>query len=320
MFDLACSRERRREAQGFMTPAQAGAFLRAARDLPLEGGRPPESPITRAYFRAMEPADVAEIDSARDPAATSTPDPELAPERGVESVTAVFEILADAGVLDPSDAAAARGPRALLAAAERETADRSLISEHASSHPASEEELAYLANALLAGASIQRRRFTVREASECALATCNLGLENWPSSWRPRDLVTAFQVGRTILHRDVCMHAARGLIEILAGLRCRDRDTYLRLDGLRHGLMRHIGNGEPWHAGDALDVILILDAPAWAALRAAIDETPVIHAALTASRRARRSVGAAEFEFVSHNRQIAAVRDFLTELPALLTQ
>jgi hypothetical protein len=46
------------------------------------------------------------------------------------------------------------------------------------------EEFAFLANAILAGCSIQARSLTPQEASDAAGAVCNLGLENWPAAWR----------------------------------------------------------------------------------------------------------------------------------------
>ena len=58
-------------------------------------------------------------------------------------------------------------------------------------------ELAFLANTLLAGSSIQSRPFTPQEASDAAACICNLGLECWPArwpaatsqgAWWPRDL------------------------------------------------------------------------------------------------------------------------------------
>src|SRR5262249_30802679 len=153
----------------------------------------------------------------------------------------VVEVLREAGVLTPQ-------PRALPAAADQTTSRLSWIEAHLASRPAGADELAYLANAVLAGCSIQGRPFTAREASDGALAISNRGLENWPSHWSEPDLVTAFQVGWTILHRDVCMFAAEELIDVLARLRCRDRDVHLRLEGLRHELIRHVRTREPWRA------------------------------------------------------------------------
>ncbi len=44
-------------------------------------------------------------------------------------------------------------------------------------------ELAFLANTLLAGSSVQSRPFTPQEASDAAACICNLGLECWPARW-----------------------------------------------------------------------------------------------------------------------------------------
>ena len=102
---------------------------------------------------------------------------------------------------------------------------------------ARQEELAALANVLVAGCTIDARAFTPQEASDAVLATCNLGLECWPARWRDggtvsddvlveHDLVTVFQVGWTVLHDDVCVPAASRLLDVLAGLpRARPRDA-----------------------------------------------------------------------------------------------
>ena len=314
MFDLICGREARREQQGYATPAQAHAFLRGGRDLRLDADRPPLSPIARAYFRTIDSSVATDTDTPResvgvDPEAWSDVRSPLEPNR---EDAGVAEILREAGLLTAR-------PRALLGAANGQTSRLALIQTHVASHPASVDELAYLANTMVAGSSIQGRPFTAREASDGAVAICNLGLENWPSHWSDPDLVTAFQVGWTILHRDVCVFAAERLIDVLATIRCTDRDIHLRLDGLRHELIRHVGNREPWRARHSLDVIIMLDAPSWAALLALIDECPVAHAALAASRQRSRTINPTDFEFISQNSQIAAVRDFMASLPAVLT-
>jgi len=58
--------------------------------------------------------------------------------------------------------------------------------------------------------------------------------------------------------------------------------------------------------------------PSWAALCALIDECPVIHAALSASRQRCRAINPSHFEFISQNSQIEAVRDFMASLPSAL--
>ena len=69
-------------------------------------------------------------------------------------------------------------------------------------------------------------------------------------------------------------------------------------------------------------MIAILDTPAWATLLGLIDECPVVHAALAASRQSShiRSVSPSAFEFISENSQIEAVREFMRTLPETLRE
>src|SRR6187549_1792705 len=99
-------------------------------------------------------------------------------------------------------------------------------------------ELAFLANTLLAGSSVQSRPLTPQEASDAAACVCNLGLECSPA--RPsnaflvdHDLVTAFEAGWSVLFRDVGLFVADRLISTLADLHCADADTRRGLDALR---------------------------------------------------------------------------------------
>ena len=62
---------------------------------------------------------------------------------------------------------------------------RTCWSHDPGAHSRRMEELGYLANALMAGCSIQSRPFTAPEAWDAAIAVCNLGLENWPTSLAP---------------------------------------------------------------------------------------------------------------------------------------
>jgi hypothetical protein len=129
-----------------------------------------------------------------------------------------------------------------------------------------------------------------------------------------------FQVGWAVLHSDVSMYAAERLIGVLTGLQCDDRETRTGLDALRIQMTRHWRAGTPWRARDALDIVASLDMPAWAALLALIDECPVLHGAVAASRNRRpRSVSASAFEFISENSQIASVREFMESLAETLS-
>ena len=341
MFDLAFDRERRREKQGFVTPAQARAFLRMSGQLRLEHETmPPADPVARAYFRAIDETTDADADTAqgRLPAQSDAP---LAPEHSADPVAAFVDVLLEAGVL-------AQQPRALLSGPQGHGPRLGRIQAHMqfvldrdpAVYSTRSEELAYLANTIMAGCSIQARPFTAQEASDAAVAVCNLGLENWPSRWlQPKathfaveagtalpddflvghDLVRVFQVGWTVLHDEVSMYAAERLIGVLSRLRCEDHEIQMGLDQLRVEMTRQWRAGAPWRAREALEVMAILDLPAWATLLGLIDECPVIHAVMRASRRSRtRAVSASAFEFISENSQITSIREFLQSLPETL--
>jgi hypothetical protein len=115
------------------------------------------------------------------------------------------------------------------------------------------------------------------------------------------------------------MYAARQLIQVLTGLRNDDRQTQAALNALRIEMKRHVRDGAPWLAREALDVIVLLDMPAWATLLGLIDECPVIPAAIVASRGSgTRAVSASAFEFISENGQIASVHEFMESLAKTL--
>jgi uncharacterized protein DUF6178 len=323
MFDLAFERERRREKQGYVTPVQARAFLQMSRQLPLgHDSAPPDNPIARAYFRGIEWAPA--LDGSADP------------------VAAVVDVLVDAGIL-------AQPPRALLGGSEGPPRLARIQAHMQFAHDRDlavysmrTEEFAYLANTIVAGCSIQARPFTVQEASDAAAAVCNLGLEHWRPRWLQaearcgssavqagtalpddflvdHDLVSVFQVGWTVLHDNVCMYTAERLIGVLTRLRCGDGEIQNELDLLRIEMTRHWQAGAPWRARDALDVITILDMPAWATLLGLIDECPVIHAGMGVSQGSRtREISATAFEFISENSQIASVHEFMRLLPETL--
>jgi len=234
-------------------------------------------------------------------------------------------LLAGAGVL------AQQAPRGLLNAAHDEP-PRHLPRLHAQmqsvfdldpvAHGERNAELAYLANMLIAGCSIQSRPFAAREASDAAVAVCNLGFEKSPhvpgDYLVAHDLIGIFQVGWTALYRDVAIHAAHALIDALSQVRSADDETQSALNMLRVQMRKHVKAGTPWLAEPALDVIAILDKPAWAALVALIAECPVMHAAIAAHGSGALTVDASKFEFISDTTQIAAIRAFLDALPAML--
>jgi hypothetical protein len=200
-------------------------------------------------------------------------------------------------------------------------------------------ELAFLANNLIAGCSIQARAFTPQEAFDAAVGICNLGLEHWPARWPEsavrlaadfggplpdtflldHDLVTAFEVGWAVLHEDVSLLVAGQLGSVLNKMRCVDAEIQDGLHALRRELVRQRDAGTPWRARDALDAIAMLDMPAWVSLNGLMDECPVLHAALTAILEGRTgAISATAFEFITTRRQLDVVREFMARLPGIL--
>ena len=313
LFDLAGARQQRREAQGFGSPAEARAFLESSRRLGLDrGSRPPASPIGHGLAPAPEPGAA--------PGTVTTAE-----------AAAVVDLLVDAGLVAPT-------PRALLAAAPGSSTRlgllqaqmRTLAERDPAACSARQAELAWLANALLAGCTVQTRAFTAQEASDAVTATCNLGLDCWPAAWRGgaplagdflagQDLVTVFQVGWTVLHDDVCVHAVSVLMGVLAALPPHDPETQAGLEALRVELVKHWRAGTAWQARDALDVLATLDLPAWATLLGLIAECPVALSTIDVAGRPRaRTVDPSAFVFISERAQVAAVHAWLATLPQAL--
>jgi hypothetical protein len=331
LFDLAVSREQRRERSGYVPPLQAQAFLAASRGIDLaHASAPGPDPIAAAALRGIEPAD--DVPPGEAPTESLNPsDGETVGADGAAGVAAIVDALLEAGVLQPP----ARGLLAASADEQRRLPIEVLmahVAEHAShAFSARSGELAYLSNVLVAGCPLQSRTFTPEEASKAVLATCNLGLEHWPAHWARgtavppdllvhQELVPLFQVGWTVLHRDVAMRAARGLLDALDGIHVSDREIQAGINALRRDLRQHCGRGEPWRAADAFDVLASLDIPAWAGLLGLIDQCPVLHAVIPALERGRvLRVDPGRFEFFATSGDVAAARRFVATIEQRLT-
>jgi hypothetical protein len=324
MFDLALDRERRREQQGYVTPAQARAFLDLARRPPAEKDAIlAANPVASAYFRSIE-AHAMELaqDAAGSPNDSIASD---APDAAAEELAAVVEVLFDAGILG-------QPPRALPAASSAEpsrvsrieAALRIAVDRDPGAYAARSAELGFLANTLVSGCSVQARPFTPQEASDGALAVCNLGLEHWPVDPPDDllvryDLVAVFHVGWAVLYEQVSVRAARRLAEALSAVQPRDRMVHIGLAALRASVKRALEAGRPWDARGRLDVLTSLDLPAWAVLLGLLDECPVMHAVLAAPRDATvLSVSPTAFEFIAERAHLARIDEFLEGLPQTL--
>ncbi len=216
LHDVTIERERRRSQQGYATPADARAFLEMARQPKhtrseaATTGSIEVNPIVTAYFRAADEAPDSSNESARTPTrvlesstgtspstASRSTDVPVDPTDVPESIGGVIELLTEAGMmperpralLEARQIAARLGspPRGLCAEGWRLTRLRQLMEyvrdTSETAYFTRSRELAFLANTLLAGCSVQSRPFTPQEASDGAASICNLGLEYWPARW-----------------------------------------------------------------------------------------------------------------------------------------
>jgi hypothetical protein len=304
MFDVADERERRRGARGFASPADARAFLQMSRTVTPDTVAP--NPIAGDDIRSVETS--ADNDHAA--IATSAEEVEAAE---LLAAAGVMPLPSPRGLLGGDTQQATRLQRSLQIASERDPM----------AYDERHGELAYLANVLMSGCSIQARPFTPKEAADGVVAICTLGLERItdpPDDYLVgHDLIGVFQVGWGVLYQDVCVFAARALAEMLRDTRVADDDLQASLNLLRVRLLRAIEAGTPWTAAEALDVLTGIDLPAWAALTTLIGECPAIHAGLIASVDRRvLSVDPNAFEFISTPDQLALVRRFMQLLPGIL--
>jgi hypothetical protein len=321
LHDIALEREQRRTQQGYLSAEDARAFLRMARQ-PARRALS-RNPIAAAYFRDLNEtiASVDEPATQEDrPAAESIPDAELA-----ASLDVVAEVMAEAGIQPPQ-------PRALLgpgeAAAARLAPIEPLMEHVLGAHPAAyltrNQELTFLANALLAGCSMYTRSITIQEAWDVAVGVCNLGLEGAPASETylvDHDLIAEFEAGWRLLHEEVSLFVTDRLLAALGELRTVDDDVQRDLDYLRRELKRERRAGTPWRAAESIEVIAILDTPAWACLCGLLSECPVFPDALTAILDGRaRAVSATAFASFTTRAQIDRVREFGGRLRDLLLQ
>jgi hypothetical protein len=309
--------------------------------------QPLRGSLRTAAANAVAMAYLGPSDEEAPPAGAAANPPETTAESSPtgdvsEAVHSVAVLLAEARL-------SGERPRALLEAPAGRGTRRSRVHalmenlrrEDERAFLARNRELAFLANALMAGCSVQARPFSARDASDAALATCNLGLEFWHARWtedglpepaRPvageaavpdllladHDLVEAFQVGWAVLHES-SMFVAGQLIEVLKNVRSIDSRTHESLVILRRELVKQREAGTPWRARDALDVLAILDIPLWHALLGALDECPVLPEVLTAILEGQTGpVSATAFEFVATADQITDIRTFAGRLGPIL--
>jgi hypothetical protein len=293
LFDVKSVRDERRAQRGYVPVADGRAFLEMAR-------RPTRSP----HLDSRNPIAAAHIS---------------------------FDIASGPSLLEEPSRVPRERPKALLASGDEPAARFPRLREMLDEVRARDEsaylsrlhELAFLANAIQSGCSVLSRSFTPQEASEAAAATCNLGLD-LPDSPLPellvhRDLIGLFELGWSALYEHVSMSVARRLEEILEALESVDVEIQADLTALRRALVRATEAGAPWRACGSLDVIAILDLPAWISLTGLLSECPVLPRALTAvlDRRSDR-VDANAFDVISTWDDIGRAQAFMRRLPGML--
>jgi hypothetical protein len=318
LHDVAIEREQRRTQQGYLSAEDARAFLTLGRQS-RRGPSPATNPIAAAYFRDLHESIASTNESAPlDDRAAARPDADIA-----ASLDAVAEVMAEAGIT-PRQPLALLGPAA--ADTTRLTPLEPLMEHVFTAYPAAylsrNQELTFLANALMAGCSVYARSFTIQEAWDAAVGVCNLGLDRGPLPGAflvDHDLIAEFEAGWRMLHEQVSLFVTDALIATLARLRTVDDDVQGDLDRLRRELTRQRTAGTPWRAAESLEVIAMLDTPAWACLCGLLGECPVVPDALSAILdRRTRAVSAARFTCFTTRSQIDRVHDFAARLHDLL--
>ena len=312
LHDVTLDRDDRREARGFSTAADARAFLSLARQ---GRSRSRVNPIAAAWIRR------GDADS-RPPAPDPPPPTALEPAMA-DTLDAIARVLAAEDLIPER-------PRARLGGgAAADPGGLQPLMEHLRErHPdlclARGQELAFLANSLAAGCRLQSRAFMPREASAAAAATCSLGLRRQPAPpgvdyLVGQDLIGIFEDGWAALHREVSLLVGEGLLAALRGVRTGESETLAGLHQLQRSLETHLAAGTPWLALDDLEILAVLDTPAWSGLRGLLSECPIIPDAVAAivERRTGR-VDPSAFAFVAADADLAVVRAFMARLPRLL--
>lgn len=277
--DVAGERDDRRTEAGYVAPADAAAFLRLAREPFVEAAR---DPLTSSHFRRRSPVGRA--------SEQTTPN-----EDGSEPAADLLQLLVDADVLDRDESA----PRlALGGSAEEEAAAeplliaamRRLAEEDGARFTARAEEIAYLANVLVAGCTIDGRRLKDNEAAEAVIAACSLGLDLARDGGGLDEAVAALgEHSADALFRRAWSLVATDLVGPAAELTARLLDTAARDEGIAaraaaQGLRRAAAVDSPWKALAAVDILLgHVEDDLVAALRGLLDECPSLVGRLSRS-------------------------------------
>jgi hypothetical protein len=294
--DVAAEREDRRAAQGYVAPSLARSFLataaRSGDDVAMR------DPSTKAYFRELER-------NAHGPKVSAGI--AARPQR-----TKVASLLATLAQVEPREPALrlAAGPGA-PPTLPLESALEELFAREPSRFTERMEELAYLANVLVAGSVTQGQRYRPTFAMQGALCTVNLGLELASTACAPLETLRTqgadqlFRRAFAALRRDVAVPAGRVSAHLLA--------TEARDAGAEDAVRRATDAETPWTARVEVESLLtVREAPEVLALQGLLDPCPALSGTLAGASAQRRG-------FVATRGELAAARGFLRRLaPALV--
>lgn len=318
--DAAAEREDRRAEEGYIPPSSAASFLALARITGLaEIIRSTErDPVTKAYFRGLRTQSSAPTMRGKAKGGEPAVDP-----AGAREAARMLELLRDAEVLPKAQT------MALLASPQEGDkgeaegmlgqAMRRLAARPAGDHARRMEELAFLANVLTAGCSIEGRAMRPAEAARAAVAVCDLGLDHLVE----REAKTVdgalaegadklFRVGWRLLAQEVAGPAARKLEAILVQARGKDRAADPALARAIAALHSALAAGKPWTARNTLGGLREIGEPAAVtALLSLIDEYPHLGGALAGTASAREPGASGELEFISTGKRLQSVKEFL---------
>jgi hypothetical protein len=164
--DVAAARNDRRSEEGFISPADARAFLALARR--GDGGDDQRDAITRAYFRTLRgPTAPPKGDEPRTAPATAA--------RELETLLQEAEVIARPLAALPAMRASKPDPTHVVAPL-FEQAMKDLRERDPDRFPARVQEVGYLVNVWIAGGAHDGRRPRPTEAMEVVLETCEAGL------------------------------------------------------------------------------------------------------------------------------------------------
>lgn len=163
--DVGAAREDRLAEAGYVAPRAGAAFLKLASgidDVPITE----HDPLTRAYFRDVDRTSHASMKRPEPPVTTRQDDlPRLLAEAGVVETS-------ETPLLPSAKDASSDTTESLFT-----TAMRRLKQENSSAFSKRTEELAYLANVLVAAWTIDGRRVRPIEGITTAIAACDAGLD-----------------------------------------------------------------------------------------------------------------------------------------------